>query len=131
MPARSSSSSVLRWPDRAEVLAAVREWAQQLDLPGLVAVGVFGSYARGDWGVGSDVDLVVVVERSDRPPIERPVDLPLEKLPVPAEAIVYTREEWERLPEANPHFAAVLAREVVWVYGRPERSDERASPARP
>ncbi|MCS7051322.1 MAG: nucleotidyltransferase domain-containing protein [Thermomicrobium sp.] len=130
MPARSSSSSVLRWPDRAAVLAAVREWAQRLDLPGLVAVGVFGSYARGDWGVGSDVDLVVV-ERSERPSFERPIGLPLEKLPVPAEAIVDTREEWERLPETNPHFAAVLAREVVWVSGRPERSDEHVGPARP
>ncbi|WP_287425635.1 nucleotidyltransferase domain-containing protein [Thermomicrobium sp.] len=121
MPVRSSTSSVLRWPDRAAVLAAVERWARELELPGLVAVGVFGSYARGDWGVGSDVDLVVIVERSARPPIERPLDLPLEKLPVPAEAIVYTREEWERLPETSPHFAAVLAREAVWVFGRPDR----------
>ncbi len=121
MPARSSSSSVLRWPNREEVLAAVAEWARALDLPGLLAVGVFGSYARGDWGVGSDVDLVVIVEHSARAPIERPIDLPLERLPVPAEALVYTRDEWERLPEVNPHFAAVLAREMVWVLGPPER----------
>jgi predicted nucleotidyltransferase len=122
---------VLRWPNRAEVLAAVAKWARELELPGLVAVGVFGSYARGDWGVGSDVDLVVIVDRSERPPIERPVDLPLEKLPVPAEAIVYTREEWKRLPTTNPHFAAVLQREVVWVLGRPDAPEETPSSEQP
>ncbi len=131
MPEPSSTSRVVRWPNRAEVLAAVTKWARELALPGLVAVGVFGSYARGDWGVGSDVDLVVIVERAARPPIERPIDLPLEKLPVPAEAIVYTREEWERLPEVNPEFAAVLRREVVWVFGPPEGAESASEPERP
>ncbi len=67
MPVRSLTSSVLRWPDRQAVDAAVRTWAagvvQTRDQ--VLAVGYFGSYARADWGVGSDVDLVVRVERSD------------------------------------------------------------------
>ena len=134
MPVRSSTSSMLRWPDRAAVRAAVERWSRELELPGLIAVGVFGSSARGDWGVGSDVDLVVIVERPAGPPIERPLDLPLEKLPVPAEAIVDTREEWEHLPETSPHFAAVLAREAMWVFGRPVRlagsGPEGATPPR-
>lgn len=72
----------------------------------------------------------MIVEQSDRPPVERPIDLPLEKLPVPAEALVYTRAEWEQLPQVNPHFASVLAREVVWVYGKPELAEERAGSER-
>ena len=26
---------------------------------------LFGSYARGDWGVGSDLDLVIILDSSD------------------------------------------------------------------
>ncbi|WP_425275083.1 nucleotidyltransferase domain-containing protein [Thermus tenuipuniceus] len=33
-------------------------------IPGLLALGCFGSYARGDHGVGSDPDLLLVVESS-------------------------------------------------------------------
>lgn len=130
MPVASSSSFVLRWPNREEILRAVANWARELRVLGLVAVGIFGSYARGDWGVGSDVDLIVIVEHSERPPIERPIDLPLERLPVPADALVYTRAEWEQLPQVNPHFASVLAREVVWVYGKPEPTEKRAGSER-
>jgi len=53
MLVRCSTSSVLRWPDRAAVRAAVERWARELELPGLIAVGVFGSSARGDWGSGA------------------------------------------------------------------------------
>lgn len=55
MPVRSLRSSVLKWPDRAQVDAAVREWAAQVALsrPEVVRIGYFGSYARGDWGWGA------------------------------------------------------------------------------
>jgi predicted nucleotidyltransferase len=33
----------------------------------LLRLGYFGSYAHGDWGVGSDLDLVAVVCHDDRP----------------------------------------------------------------
>ncbi len=102
----NGGSPLRRWPNREAVLTAVTEWARALDLPGLFAVGVFGSYARGDWSVGSDVDLVVIVEYSTRAPIERPIDLPLERLPVPAEALVYTREEWDFCAAAGARLVA-------------------------
>jgi predicted nucleotidyltransferase len=31
----------------------------------VVRIGYFGSYARGDWGVGSDLDVIAVVAFSD------------------------------------------------------------------
>lgn len=118
MPVRSLRSSVLRWPGRAEVLQALAAWAQRLKLPGLVAVGAFGSYARGDAGVGSDLDVLVIVEETALPFERRMAQLPLEELPVPAEALVYTRAEWERLGERSRRLAETLRREVVWVRGR-------------
>lgn len=67
MPQPSSTGSVLRWPS-AE------------------AVGVFGSYARGDAGVGSDLDLLLILRHC-------------------------------HLPQWNPAFATVLARDVRWLVG--------------
>ncbi|HEX9801074.1 MAG TPA: nucleotidyltransferase domain-containing protein [Thermoanaerobaculia bacterium] len=81
-------------------------------------LGCFGSYARREAGVGSDLDLVAVVERSDRPFLERPRDWPTEKLPVPAEILVYTLPEWDRLQRTGGRFATTLATEMVWLVDR-------------
>ncbi|MBI2230108.1 MAG: nucleotidyltransferase domain-containing protein, partial [Deltaproteobacteria bacterium] len=64
---------------------------------GVVRIGYFGSYARGDWGVGSDLDLVIVVESSNQPFERRSVDWDTTDLPVPVDALVYTQDEWEIL----------------------------------
>ncbi len=69
MPVRSLRSSVLVWPKPAEVDDAVRRWAADVAAawPELRRLGYFGSYARGDWGVGSDLDIVAVVVTSEEP----------------------------------------------------------------
>lgn len=116
MPVRSLSSSVLKWPGPEEVHAAVRKWVE-----GLVAregsivrrVGYVGSYARGDWGVGSDVDLVIIVGEGDPMELLRrwwPTDLP-----VPADLQVYTEESWERRMKESAPFRR-MAGEAVWLY---------------
>ena len=119
MPVRSLTSSVRRWPSPAEVEAALRRWAQQLDLPGLVGLGYFGSYARGDAGVGSDLDLVAIVEASDLAPPLRATRLPLEDLPLPADALVYTKAAWEALKRRKDRFAKTLLAETRWLLGPP------------
>lgn len=124
MPVRSLRSSVMRWPAREEVLPKAREWAEGLNLHGLVAVGVFGSYARGEAGVGSDLDLVLLVQESPLAFEQRSAKLPLEALPVPAEALVYTLEEWRALAKRSPRFFRTLEREAVWVWGSPPRPPE-------
>lgn len=117
MPVRSLTSSVLKWPSREEVEEALQAWLHRHPIPGLVALGYFGSYARGDQGVGSDLDLVLVVKASDLPPWQRPIRLPLEELPVPAEALIYTLEEWQALAGQSPRFARTLREETRWLLG--------------
>ena len=119
MPVRSLHTSVLRWPDRDAVDAAVRAWAarEALNRPDLLRVGYFGSYATGDWGVGSDVDLVAVVTTSARPFIARGRDWDLTDLPVPAEILIYTEAEWQTVVARNDRFAKVVSTQVVWVAG--------------
>jgi predicted nucleotidyltransferase len=117
MPVRSLSSSVLRWPDRREVERRVAEWAgeEAPRHPGLLRLGYFGSYARGDAGVGSDLDLIAVVESSPDPFERRALGWDLSSLPVPAEILVYSREEWERLQQEGGRFARTLQQEARWL----------------
>jgi predicted nucleotidyltransferase len=112
---------VLVWPDRDRVDRAVRAWAldESQRHPELVALGYFGSYARGTWGVGSDLDLVAVVRQAETSFERRALSFETESLPVPAELLVYTEAEWVRLRSAGSRFAETLAREVVWLYGEP------------
>lgn len=118
MPTRSLNSFVLRWPDRATVHAAAAAWAeaQRRHRPEtIVRVGYFGSYATGRWGVGSDLDLVVVVEASDEPFEWRAVSWDLHSLPVPADLLVYTKTEWCRLMRTPGRFQRHLERDTVWL----------------
>ncbi len=119
MLVRSLRSSALKWPGAAEVEAALRRWADGLDLPGLIALGYFGSYARDEAGVGSGLDLVLVVAESKAPAPLRAVRFPLETLPVPADALVLTRDEWAALRKRNDRFARTLRRETRWIVGPP------------
>ncbi|WP_420918476.1 nucleotidyltransferase domain-containing protein [Thermus thermophilus] len=41
---------MLRWPSREEVEEALKAWLSRHPIPGLVAAGYFGSYARGEAG---------------------------------------------------------------------------------
>lgn len=113
MPVRSSGTAVLVWPDAKTVEGAARRWAADLTRveTSVLAIGYFGSYARGDWGVGSDLDVVVIVDDSPEPFERRAARWDVTRLPVPADLLVYTRAEWARLP-APP-------REVVWISRSP------------
>ena len=119
MPTRSLSSAVLKWPDRQSVDQAVRRWAENVvqQRQDVVRIGYFGSYARGDWGVGSDLDLIVVVESSDQPFQRRAATWDMIELPVPTDLLVYTQREWQSLNQQGRFYQTAM-RETIWVYSR-------------
>ncbi len=118
MPVRSLNTSVLAWPDHETVDRAVRSWVTSLqsELPELVRLGYFGSYATGRWGVGSDLDLVAIVRDTDTPFERRGLAWGTEELLVPAEILVYTESEWKRLQEQDGRFARMLRQDTVWIF---------------
>ncbi len=122
MPVKSLNSSVLAWPDKAIVEQGVWTWILQEHTkhPNLLRLAYFGSYARGNCGVGSDLDLIAIVKTSSEPFHRRPLSWDLLQLPVPADLLVYTEEEWERLMREDNRFARTLRTEAVWIYPMPE-----------
>jgi predicted nucleotidyltransferase len=117
MPVRLLNSSVLKWPDAQSVGRAVRDWAEHIthDRDDVRQIGYFGSYARGDWGVGSDIDLVIVVDDSNQSFERRGSNWNLAELPVPADVLVYTMKEWEMLSQQS-RFHKALIDEAIWIY---------------
>jgi uncharacterized protein len=118
MPVRSLTSPVLKWPDHQKVIQALKHWVENLvkTRADVVRIGYFGSYARGDWGVGSDLDLVIIVEQAAEPFEMRSSWFDTLEFPVPVDILVYTREEWQ-LNQTKKFFRS-LENEAVWVYRR-------------
>lgn len=119
MPVRSLNSSVLKWPDTRSIDRAIRHWVEKVlkNRKDVFRIGYFGSYARGDWGVGSDLDVVIVLESSEEPFERRGAKWDLTELPVPADVLIYTKEEWGSLSQQG-RFCKTIMQEAVWVYIR-------------
>ena len=98
----------------------MRRWAERVAAahPEVAALGYFGSYARGDWGPGSDLDIVMVVQSSEEVFARRAARWDTIELPVPADLLVYTREEWQNLDRAG-RFYREVAKKTVWVWSSP------------
>jgi predicted nucleotidyltransferase len=123
MPVRSLNSRVLRWPNADVVIGAARNWATALGRArkDVIRIGYIGSYARGDWGVGSDLDLVIVTDEANAPFHERALQFDALHLPVPVEMLVYTASEWELLMSKTGRYSTMLKNEARWLYERAGR----------
>lgn len=116
MPVRLSTSSVLVWPNAEAVLGAARDWAHEIAARDerVHRIGYFGSYARGQAGVGSDLDVVAVVGHSDLSFARRATMWETTGLPVPIDLLVYTREEWRALVADDRGWGRTLREETRW-----------------
>lgn len=100
MQKESSSSVRIFYPvfDKEELIRKLKEKLRDLamELP-LSFVALFGSYAKGNYTVASDVDLLIVYGGEERKDafvtVKRTLDIPL------LEPHVYTEDEYEKLKE--------------------------------
>ena len=120
MPVRLLTQSVMRWPDAAEVLREVSDWAERQGQvhPSLQRVGVFGSYGRGTAGVGSDLDLLLIDAAAEGPQHGRLLHWPLEQLPLCCDALVLTPVELDTLMASGQRMARELQRDARWIWQR-------------
>ena len=84
--------------------------------PEVEEIIVFGSMAEGNYAPGSDIDVLVVLSRSDEPVWDRVPRLLPRSFPVPVDLFPYTREELDRL---SPSPVIAAAQRSPWRYGRP------------
>ena len=119
MPVRSLTPSLLRWPEPEPVLNQVRLWAVQVaaEQLGLERVGMFGSYGRGDAGVGSDLDLLLI-DSGNGPQHQRLLAWPLAQLPLSCDALVLTPTEHAELLASGSAMATALQRDSRWLWHR-------------
>jgi predicted nucleotidyltransferase len=114
------TQSLLRWPEAELILAQVRDWAVAVAVaaqhPGLVRVGVFGSYGRGEADVGSDLDLLLIDRQLSGPQQLRLLDWPLEDLPLSCDALMLTPQEHHELIAGNSAMADSLLNECRWLW---------------
>ena len=63
----------------------------------ILQIVCIGSFARDDWGPGSDLDLIIVMQDNPDPFWQRPSKWDTTVIPVPVELRIYTMEEWEKM----------------------------------
>jgi len=111
------NSSVIIWPKSQTVVKALKDWARQIKKMhnNVLKIGYFGSYAKGNNGVGSDLDVVMIIKHSDKSFLRRAAEWNVLDLPVPTDLLVYTLEEWQGLAQQEK-FYVTLKKEINWIY---------------
>ena len=81
---------------------------------------MFGSYGRGEAGVGSDLDLLIVDEAANGygSQSERRLQWPLKHLPLCCDALVLRGEELQRLLGSDQRMGQELQRDLRWLWTR-------------
>lgn len=113
------SSVVVKSVDEALVRRAMDAYAQHLlaSHPEVEEVVVFGSFAKGNYGPGSDIDVFIGLSRSDEIPRDRIPGLLPHAFPVGMDLFPYTRAEIESR-SGSPIVEEV--RRSSWRYSRPQ-----------
>lgn len=110
----------ITWFDRAAVERALQEHVGRLSAryPEIEEIVLFGSVAKGTPVPGSDVDLLIVLQASDRRFIDRiPAFLP-DRFPVGVDVFPYTREELERMKRSGSGLVRAALRDGIVLFRR-------------
>jgi len=91
---RSLSSVVVKSVDEGHVRRCMDAYARRLfEDPRVREVVVFGSFAKGNYVPGSDIDVFVLLDSSDKSVRDRIPDLLPGAFPVGVDLFPFTREE--------------------------------------
>lgn len=84
-------------PTAAEVEAKIQEMVRKIvEKFQPEKIILFGSWARGDAGPDSDVDLLVIIPTASKKETTRQIGVTLHAMGIPKDVVVTTPEEFER-----------------------------------
>ncbi len=120
----SLSSVVVKSIDADIVRRAVDDYATRLlaQRDDIEEIVIFGSFTKGTYAPGSDIDLLVVLTWSDQPVRDRIPGLLPGAFPVGIDLFPYTRKELERL--VSPGLLREM-RASQWRYRRTDSTGEQ------
>ena len=107
--------------DRNEILGLAREAAARMGAacPEVEQGVLFGSFARNDYGVHSDLDLLVILDRTEKSVFQR-LDEYLPWAPAyPTDILPLTRFEVQSRLERSDPFLRRALNEGITLYSRP------------
>ena len=112
------SSVVIKSIDKLGLHRAVDAYAERLlsDHPEIEEIVIFGSFAKGTYAPGSDVDVFILLRRSDKRVRDRIPDFLPGAFPVGVDIFPYTKDEVLALT-GSPILVEVQA--SPWRYRRP------------
>jgi hypothetical protein len=112
------NSAEPKFVNRDEVFDLARETARRIaeHNPEVSRILLFGSFARGDYGFRSDLDLLVILRESSEIAAER-IGRFLAYAPVyPTDMLVYTDDELSARVSAGNDFLARALRESIQIW---------------
>lgn len=85
-----------------------------------LAIYLFGSYVWGAPDTESDIDLMIVVEKSNEKLYKRPVagHRSMRGIPYPTDLLVYTKEEFEKRSNDRTTLCYKIKNEGKVIYGK-------------
>ena len=110
------SSAGSRFANREEVILLARETAARIAAayPEIIRIIVFGSFARGDYGPRSDLDLLIIFKESEKSMRERLAELLRFSPAYPTDFVPLTQSEVDsRLAEGDPFLSRAIAEGIV------------------
>ncbi len=100
---KSSNSVKVIFPNKERVFQFIKEYVEKLKKNvNVKKVILIGSYARGDFLPSSDIDIVIVVEKSDKRFCDRMKEFYDENAPCDLDVFVYTEKEFESKKDKKP-----------------------------
>lgn len=114
------SASVSNSSSTFDLRASVSDWARtsaEAD-ESLLKVGYVGTFDLEGSETDSHLDVVLVVQDTEVPMAERGGQWNLGPIGVPAQALVYTAEEWDEVMSGEGWLSQKMKTQTVWVYER-------------
>jgi predicted nucleotidyltransferase len=114
------NSAILKWPDKQKVLNEAKLWAESTGLGdrNIIKIFCFGSICTGRWGVGSDLDILIILKQTRVPFISRAMLFNASAISVPTDILVYTESEIATFADEKSRFMDEIQKNSILLYGQ-------------